>query len=705
VRVGLAWRDVSFSYPSRDRQVLRSVSLSVRAGQTLALVGHSGSGKSTLMALLLRWYDVTPGHGDIAIDGKSIYDVDLHSLRAAIGHVSQEPLLLAGTVAENIAAGCPGAGLEAISAAAVTANADGFIRSLPAGYHTEVGERGTALSAGQKQRVAIARALVSNPSVLLLDEWSSALDGAAEAAVADALRAAAAGRTTVVAAHRLSTVVAADAIAVLADGAVIETGTHAELLAAGGSYAAHVRAQAFSVDTATVGGQRGSGVSGDGDLSSRLHRSAVAAGLGSAVSGDRSALPGAGDSGVFGLADAFGGDSGIGGGSGGGSGGGGLGPPSSTSALPSTSPALSLATLRYPASYVEEGVGGEGTTPAGGTPSLRAWAAAPPVVTAAATSPHPTADAAPPSLTIDMPISSRRSWVTADAPPPSLTIDVPVSSPHSWVTPAAVMPSTPTAGEPPPSLMVDEAPPSLTVGEPPPSLTVGEPPPSLTVDVKAISPRAWAAAAAAAAAASTPFPSPSGAPPSPLVVFGDSSSPRGARVPRGIVAAAAAVFGGITPAADEPLLSDTEAATADAATPSSAAGASEAAAEAAAEAVEPASTADVAAGTPPRLTIFAGGEERGRRRFRPPSPPPRSFSPMSLYLSGRADRRPSGSAGGSGTGTTLPLSRPPMPSIVSLVTPRALAEESAEWPPLPGEDGGGSDGDASAPKGGDGQGG
>lgn len=249
VRRGVVWHRVSFSYPTRDRLVLRNVSLSVGAGQTLALVGHSGSGKSTLLATLLRWYDVTPGHGDITVDGVSIYDVDLRSLRGSIGHVPQEPLLLSGTVMENIAAGCPGATPSAVAAAAVVANADGFIRALPAGYHTEVGERGTALSAGQKQRVAIARAVVADPPLLLLDEWSSALDGAAEAAVADALRAASAGRTTVVAAHRLSTVIAADAIAVLADGAVVEVGTHAELLTAGGAYAGLVRAQAFLADT------------------------------------------------------------------------------------------------------------------------------------------------------------------------------------------------------------------------------------------------------------------------------------------------------------------------------------------------------------------------------------------------------------------------------------------------------------------------
>jgi ATP-binding cassette subfamily B protein len=209
--------------------------LSIAPGEKIGLVGHSGSGKSTLTRLLLRFSDVDAGA--IRIDGQDLREVTQSSLRRSIAYVAQEPLLFHRSIGDNIAYGRPDATEEQIRAAAVKASADEFIRRLPAGYDTMVGERGIKLSGGQRQRIAIARAVLKEASVLLLDEATSALDSESEVHIQAALAEAMKGRTTIVIAHRLSTVQAMDRIVVLADGRIVESGSHAELLAAGGVYA------------------------------------------------------------------------------------------------------------------------------------------------------------------------------------------------------------------------------------------------------------------------------------------------------------------------------------------------------------------------------------------------------------------------------------------------------------------------------------
>ncbi len=232
--------DASFAYLP-GRPVLRDISLTVPAGETLALVGPSGSGKTTLVGLIPRLWEVSSG--TIRVDGVDIRDVTVASLRAQIGLVAQEATLFGGTVRENILYGRLDATEAEMVDAAVAANAHDFISVLPAGYDTVVGDRGMRLSGGQRQRVAIARAILKDPPILLLDEATSSLDNESERLVQDALDRLKVGRTTIIVAHRLSTIRAADRIAVLDDGWLVELGTQDELLARDGLYARLHRTQ------------------------------------------------------------------------------------------------------------------------------------------------------------------------------------------------------------------------------------------------------------------------------------------------------------------------------------------------------------------------------------------------------------------------------------------------------------------------------
>lgn len=224
---------VSFRYA--EEWVLRDVDLTIRKGQTVALVGHSGSGKSTLVDLIPRFYDVVEGR--ITIDGTDIREVAVADLRRLMGNVNQEPILFNASIFENIAFGVEGATLEKVRQAAEVAHADEFINEMPAGYDTNIGDRGGKLSGGQRQRLSIARAVYKNPPILILDEATSALDTKSERLVQSALDHLMEGRTTIVIAHRLSTIIHADVICVVDDGRIVEQGTHDELLALGGHYA------------------------------------------------------------------------------------------------------------------------------------------------------------------------------------------------------------------------------------------------------------------------------------------------------------------------------------------------------------------------------------------------------------------------------------------------------------------------------------
>jgi ATP-binding cassette subfamily B protein len=232
----LALSDVSFHYPSRpDTASLDHLTLSIAPGETVAVVGPSGAGKTTLFQMFLRFYD--PQSGSVMLDGVDIRALDLHTLRGAIGIVPQDTVIFSADAMENIRYGRVGATDEEVIAAARMAAAHEFIERLPQGYQSFLGERGVRLSGGQRQRIAIARALLKNPPLLLLDEATSALDAESERLVQKALEAAMVGRTTVIIAHRLATVQRADRIVVMEDGRIVETGTHASLVALGGIYA------------------------------------------------------------------------------------------------------------------------------------------------------------------------------------------------------------------------------------------------------------------------------------------------------------------------------------------------------------------------------------------------------------------------------------------------------------------------------------
>ena len=229
----VTFADVSFAY--REQPVIRDVNVDIAGGATVGVVGPTGAGKSTLLKLLPRLYDAD--EGSVRIDGQDVRDVTVRSLRQSIGYVSQDPFLFYGTVAENIRYGTFDATDEEVERAAERAQAAEFVRKLPDGFDTPVGERGVKLSGGQRQRLAIARTMLKDPEILILDEATSAVDTETEALIQASLREFAADRTTFVIAHRLSTVRNAGRILVLNDGRVVDDGSHEDLLRADGLYA------------------------------------------------------------------------------------------------------------------------------------------------------------------------------------------------------------------------------------------------------------------------------------------------------------------------------------------------------------------------------------------------------------------------------------------------------------------------------------
>lgn len=231
----IEFRRVSFHYEDRKTHVLNDLSLRIRPGEYVALVGPSGAGKTTLCSLIPRFYDATAG--EVRLDGTDVRDLELESLRKNIGIVQQDVYLFAGTVMENLRYGNPAATDEEIIAAAVKANAHEFIMGLPQGYRSEIGQRGVKLSGGQKQRLSIARVFLKNPPIVIMDEATSALDNESEDIVKRSLESLAEGRTTIVIAHRLSTIRGAQRFLVLTEDGLAEEGTHDELIARGGVYA------------------------------------------------------------------------------------------------------------------------------------------------------------------------------------------------------------------------------------------------------------------------------------------------------------------------------------------------------------------------------------------------------------------------------------------------------------------------------------
>uniref|UniRef100_A0A0E0KY83 MDR-like ABC transporter n=1 Tax=Oryza punctata TaxID=4537 RepID=A0A0E0KY83_ORYPU len=264
----IEFRNVYFSYPTRpDEQIFRGFSLAIQSGTTVALVGQSGSGKSTVISLIERFYD--PQLGEVLIDGVNLKELQLRWIRSKIGLVSQEPVLFAASIRDNIAYGRDNATNQEIRAAAELANASKFIDKMPQGFATLVGEHGTQLSGGQKQRIAIARAILKDPRILLLDEATSALDTESERIVQDALDRVMTNRTTVIVAHRLTTVRNADTIAVIHQGSIVEKGSHHELISdPDGAYSQLIHLQGNSHDSEDANHQNKSGKKGDSGIRS-----------------------------------------------------------------------------------------------------------------------------------------------------------------------------------------------------------------------------------------------------------------------------------------------------------------------------------------------------------------------------------------------------------------------------------------------------